>query len=390
MSNVLFIVESPFSDRDYKRFGVDILIQQGFSVHVFDCTPMLNPRLYNKHSSVKKEKNFSYQTILHSDKFVEHLKLIGGQITAIALIQFRLSSYKIFKILLRHKIEYSLIMFPPVPVETLRAKIPLVKRINTKIRSMSLNTLRTLAIYRLPLWMLRIESARYVFCAVDLPYNQPKIVDNRSERCIIHSLDYEIYQEDLAQSDNGYGSIVFLDQSLPIHPDFINEPVTNLPPKEKYFNEMSDFFETLEKKFKVKVVVSAHPRSDILLLSKFYKGREVFINRTNDLVKNSVFCVAHYSNAINYAALHNKPLKLVTTNDIDKCSLMRSCIDAYASYFNASVFNISNRSDLCFFNDLDVDEKIYKRFVNNFVKSEGSSVDKYWITVGRKIGLLFK
>ena len=122
MRNVLFIVESPFSARDYKRFGVDVLIQQGFLVHIFDCTPMLNPPLYNKKTLVKKTKNYSYQTIVHSVKFVEYLKLIGSHVTAIALIKFRLLSYKIFKILSRYKIEYSLISFPPVPAEAIRAK----------------------------------------------------------------------------------------------------------------------------------------------------------------------------------------------------------------------------------------------------------------------------
>lgn len=390
MSNVLFITETPFNARDYKRFGVDSLIQQGFSVHVFDCTPMIHPILYDKQTLVKKAKNYSYQTIVHSVMFVEHLKLIGGHVTAIPLIKFRLLSYKIFKILSRYEIEYSLFSFPQSPAEAIRAKKSFGERFITNVRSLSISRLQTHAIYRLPLWLLGLSPARYVFCAVDSSNNHLNIIDNRTERCVIHSLDYEIYQEDIEYDDNYYGKIVFLDQSLSIHPDFLIAPVNSLPPKEKYFDEMCGLFESLEKRYAVEVIVSSHPRSDLSLLSKYYKGRKVFKGRTNDLVKNSSFCVAHYSTSINYAVLHNKPLLLVTTSDVEKCSHMQRCINAYASYFNVSAFNISNDVDLSFIDDLGIDENVYGQYKKDFIKSEGSLVGNFWTIVGRKINLLFK
>ena len=390
MSNVVVIVESPFDARDYKRYGVDALIEQGCSVHVFDCTPMLNPQLYDAQMLGKIRKNYIHHVISDRDTFIGHLTEINGHLTAIALIQFRLLSYKVFRILSRYNIEYSLLSFPPIPAETIRAQKSFGERFVTGVRSISVSMLQTHAIYRLPLWLLRLSSARYVFCAVDSSKNQPNITDNGSERCVIHSLDYEIYEDDVEYDDNYYGSIVFLDQSLPIHPDFIVAPVTSLPPKDKYFDEMCDFFETLEKRYAVEVIISAHPRSDLSLLSKYYKGRKVFKERTNDLVKSSSFCVAHYSTSINYAVLHNKSLIFVTTSDVEKCSHMRRCINAYASYFNVSAFNISNGVDLSFIDDLGVDENVYGQYKNDFIKSEGSSAGNFWTTVGRKIKLLSK
>ena len=390
MSNVLFITETPFNARDYKRFGVDSLIQQGFSVHVFDCTPMLHPILYDKQTLVKKAKNYSYQTIVHSVMFVEHLKLIGGHVTAIPLIKFRLLSYKIFKILSRYKIEYSLFSFSLSPAEAIRAKKSFGERFITYVRLLSVSRLQTKAIYRLPLWLLGLSPARYEFCALDSSNKHPNIIDNRTERFVIHSLDYEIYQEDIEYDDHFSGSIIFLDQNWPIHPDFTLEAITSLPPKKKYFDEMCDLFEMLEERYATEVIISAHPSSNVSLLHKNFKGRKVFSGRVNDLVKSSSFCIAHHSTSINYAVLHNKPLMFVTTSDVEKCSHMQSCIKAYTSYFNVSAFNISNDVDLSFIDDLGIDENVYGQYKKDFIKSEGSLVGNFWTIVGRKINLLFK
>ena len=140
---------------------------------------------------------------------------------------------------------------------------------------------------------------------------------------------------------------------------------------------------SLGKKFNLKVIISAHPRSDVILLSKYYKGREVFTQRTNELVKRSEFCIAHYSTSINYAVLHEKPIIFITTNDIDRCDHMRKCIMAYVHYFNTSVLNISNDFHLPDINSIN--KKEYKQYKYDFIKSKNSLDGRFWKIVGEKI-----
>src|SRR3989442_12882346 len=41
-----FLIESPFNERDYNRFGIEILQTNGFQVEVWDCTTFINPEVY--------------------------------------------------------------------------------------------------------------------------------------------------------------------------------------------------------------------------------------------------------------------------------------------------------------------------------------------------------
>ena len=45
ISKIIFLIEYPFNQRDYEKFGIDIFIQDGFDVYIWDFTPFLYPEV---------------------------------------------------------------------------------------------------------------------------------------------------------------------------------------------------------------------------------------------------------------------------------------------------------------------------------------------------------
>jgi hypothetical protein len=388
MKNIIIIVESSFSSRDYGRFGVSILLDKGYDVHVFDCTPMLCPKLPLSKMVGTVSDKFRHHYICNTTTFVDALLKIRGSVFALSYVQYRALSYKIYRVLSKYKINYGYIALPPVVMETIALNESDISTGYAFFKKICKINIKEQAVRRLPLSLLRLRSAKYVFYGSRLSNTNLKFIDRYTEKCCLHSFDYEVYKEDLEEDNRYYDDIVFLDQSLPIHPDFLRSPVDSMPPTEKYYDEMCSLFDQLEKNYGRNVIISAHPRMDPLLLSVYFKDRTVIIGRTNELVKKSKFCVAHYSTAINFAALHNKPILFVTTDDIEKCSHMKRCQDAYTNYFKTKGINISNGLDIFGMKDFPIKATNYGNYKNDFIKSDNSVEGEYWATVAGKINSL--
>ena len=57
--------------------------------------------------------------------------------------------------------------------------------------------------------------------------------------------------------------VVFLDQNLLHHTDFIREKVKLNIQKDKYYEQLNTLFEKIENQFGFRVVIAAHPRANI-------------------------------------------------------------------------------------------------------------------------------
>ena len=104
--------------------------------------------------------------------------------------------------------------------------------------------------------------------------------------------------------------VVFLDVFLPYHPD---TPLMNLPLIEYpdiYFSEMNSFFDLIEDKYNLEVVIAAHPSANYI--GNEFNDRKIIENRTRELVRSSEFVLSHHSNSISYAILYNKDIVFST------------------------------------------------------------------------------
>jgi hypothetical protein len=111
---------------------------------------------------------------------------------------------------------------------------------------------------------------------------------------------------------------VFLDEYLPYHPDVEMMGMKTVEAV-SYYNSLNRFFETIEVRYNITVVIAAHPKSDYK--ENPYEGRMLIKDKTENLIKNSEFVIDHFSTAISYAILNYKPLLLIYTNSIKEVFL---------------------------------------------------------------------
>ena len=132
---------------------------------------------------------------------------------------------------------------------------------------------------------------------------------------------------------------VFLDENFVEHPDikFANNS-HNLfwPKKDIYYAELVDFFDKLEKKYNLKVIIAAHPTTK----KNSFKSYKMYFEKTKSLVENSKFCILHQSSSINFSILSKKKMLFITTDEIEKCYLKKQIFEL-ANYFNVKPLNIS-------------------------------------------------
>jgi hypothetical protein len=130
----------------------------------------------------------------------------------------------------------------------------------------------------------------------------------------INYVDYERYQ----RSRFVTGRItcgdycVFLDEGAVYNEGVKILQLGEMSP-EKFFGALNKFFDHIERKFSMKVVVAAHP--GIHYDKGIFAGREIYEGKTCELVKDCKLAIAQSSTANSFAVLYYKPLVFVYTDE---------------------------------------------------------------------------
>lgn len=106
---------------------------------------------------------------------------------------------------------------------------------------------------------------------------------------------------------------VFLDDFLPLHPDFALNGRSSVSP-ELYYTQLRRFFAAAEEQWDVRFVIAAHPRSSYS--DNPFGGREIVRARTAELVRDAVVVAAHGSTSVAFAIIYAKPICLLHSPEI--------------------------------------------------------------------------
>lgn len=163
--------------------------------------------------------------------------------------------------------------------------------------------------------------------------------------------------------------IVFCDNYFPYHPDLrAIYKYKTLPDGKLYQNLMKSYFDFLESKYKMPVVIAAHPKSD-------YKGgefgnRKVIKYQTQSLVKYSKMVTLHVCNTTSYAVICDKPIAFVTTNDYISLPHIRKTMDMLArNTLGLPYFNIEDENYKVSFSFNKVSPVLRKKYIYNYLTS---------------------
>ncbi len=185
----------------------------------------------------------------------------------------------------------------------------------------------------------------------------------------INHPDYEKFRFGAHRDIIGENYIVFCDIYFPLHPDLFHFcKIKSKVDVEKYRSEMRKYFDYIEKRYDMPVIIAAHPKSD-------YKGAE-FGNRkiikyeTDNLVNHASMMVLHVSGALSYGILNDLPLAFVETEDYLRIGTNERYLKNLANRILGMPFYNLDKDNLDKIEFRKVDPNLRKEYIYTYLTSE--------------------
>lgn len=320
MKKILIINQDPLTYRVYTGFCVEYFLEQGVSVTYLDLSNFYYPNLV-MHNVLNKEFVVKINFL---DEILNYLMtMIDFSETIIMLgANFVWKSRKIFYFLFQSNAF--------IVKVSIYANNMLSSSFFTKFNGKTFCDIWDVVFRKIYQCLFNVKIYKFIFSSSILS----------SDRIKINHPDYESYINSNIKSNNPPKHIVFLDEYFPLHPEILYwfkvdlSDVTQL-----YYSEMNTFFDFLEKKYKLPVVVAAHPKSSYK--GNEYGGRKIIRDNTCELVHESLFVVMHQSTSMSYAILDYKPIAVVTCAEYKRLPRkIRWFQDQIANYFNLPIVDL--------------------------------------------------
>lgn len=388
---IIYFIISPFCKRDYDRFGIDIIKNNGFEVEVWDLTPVIDREVYK---TIKVPDPINYKQIncklfLDKSELYREIKKISKDSLVITIFGIDYKTYSLYKELSRSGIPYALFHANTIPLYgktvsgyALSSRGGLILFLN-KIKHANLSKFKKYIFSRIPKCILKIKPPAFILAGGSQTIANYKPPIGKNTKIIWgHTLDYDLYLEDLQNpSTNEYKMkkyAVFIDGYWPFYPDYVRMNVKPPVTPENYYPLLCDFFSNIEKERGYEVIIAAHPRSNYEERPDYFEGRKTIRGKTRDLIRDSELVLMHYSTSLNFAVLYEKPVIFFTTNEMEKFNIDANYIRAYSSEINKKFINISRDYEIDWGEELRIDEKSYADYKEKYIKRRNTEDKFFW------------
>ena len=368
-AEILILVESPFSKRDYDRFGVDVL-RRHFAVSILDCTAWLRPDFWLKYGNCVFACD-GYVQIADAGAFAARLEqVVGARTVAVDYLGAGIPVSKARCALNAAGVRRVVVDHGLIPAPAMGPATKLRRLINSGPAAV----------------MRRVK----VFFAHRLMKEPPPDVilssgtaagtDGGSRRLWAHSFDYDIFLAERGGSDSSRGRYaVFLDEDMAYHSDFDGQGIRTPVTENEYFGGLARAFDEVERRFGLKVVVAAHPRARYDLRPSLWKDRLLEQGNTARLVRDASLVILHQSTAISFAVMWRKPVLLLTSHQL-RPSYLQPRIEELARLLDVPLLNV----DVDDVDALDerrlfrINEAAYAAYSESFIKRKGTPDLPVW------------
>lgn len=376
IKRVYFIFVTPVLSSYTDRYAINYLQNLGWKTYILDLSAIVNP---DAHKAVK--------TGLVNDKHVErfflkknfnnYMKKIHENSFIVMTVDFYLDSYFVHRAIKNNcKLVYMNRIDTNLEIKGMDKK----KRLLDMVLSFSCKRLMNSLFIRIPRKWLPVKAADLIILGGRMNREQYLNLCYHDDSALvshIHTLDYDRYlkikEDSISLVDAPY--CVFIDAFLPYHPDNAEKNIYHNPGS--YYDDLKRFFNHIETKYGIKVVVASHPRADLSIQKKVYAGFDVLRYKTGELIKNCEFVISHFSISTCYAALFNKPVVFTTTDSIVNDRDWNDIVMSYSMLFGSEIVNISLLDNLEKFQiPMTINKKLYHEFIVNYLKANYSENDK--------------
>ena len=371
MKSVGFFVFAPFTQRDYNRFGIEIL-KKNFNVYVLDFNKIFGSDLNNQYEIYKFEGYFSINSL---DEFMHFSNKLSLDY-AIDFLDISPISFKIRNFLQKQNVSITKVQNGLQPKHTPRNYF--VEKIKENLFSKSSWKKIIFKIHKL----LYPKSYFYSDEILVGGLSGLNLIAAKFSKTIIpcHSFDYDIYLNLKNQTKiKSEKYLVFIDQYLAFHPDIKFLKLKQIVSPDKYYKSLEFFFKKVEAFYNLKLVVAAHPRSNYHLYPEIFKERKIIKGKTAELIKDCEHVFMHASNALSFAVLFRKPIYFITTDEINNSSFSKM-MNVFSGFFSKKYLNIDsfNKKDLIKFLNNPIKRSLYKKYESSYLIHPSSPKKFFW------------
>lgn len=370
MKSLYFIHRFPFNKEAFNRDEFEYFSSQGYNVKYLEISHLLKKR---KFDVIYPESIKQYVIHFKSRKaFKNFLKLKSARenliITDVGLLA---NSAWMFLAIFKANIPYILFENAVLPLFgaqkiTSASKLKsVVKRINFKKL-----LLKPIDVAQLSLAKSKKQKPQLVITSKNkLSTEKRNLLTSDTKVLKTVSMDYHLAESLSDKREITEKYAVFIDQFFVHHPDFKTNYIVHHFTAEEYYSELNAFFKYFEKETGLKVIIAAHPRRANAISNDFDDNFPVYFNKTALLVKHSELVLQHFSTAINYIAIFNKPFLLLDSDLFEK-STVRNRINMFNDFFHVSKTNmskiISNNKPIKI---PEHNMELYAKFMEKYVKN---------------------
>ncbi len=371
MVNIFFIHRFPFTKDAFIRDEFEYFTSKGFNVRYLDVSHLLKKKKleantpdylqeYVIHFNTKKEFTCFLKNNADNSFIVSDVGLLFNS----AWLYLAIFKAKIPHVAFENSVMPKVKTKPSVKESRLKI-VKQIKRFNyTKLYNKPLELIYyTLAKLHLQPAVMAITSRK------KLNAEKRVLCGKNTEIRYSMSLDYKIAEQVNGERLIGCDYAVFVDQYFNHHPDFKTNHIVHYFTADQYYPELNQFLHTFSKATGLKVVIASHPRRNSIQAKDFDSEFELFYNQTASLIKHAKVSLIHFSTAINFAVLFNKPFILLTS-DLFKRSSIESNVEMFASYFEKLPVNLTNYSSQFIIKELEtpINKEKYEAFINDYIK----------------------
>jgi hypothetical protein len=322
----IYVLQTPFTLRDYKRHGMDIMVKNGIEVVVIDASRVIYPKIVFNDSRLKSHDNIELATCSDILAFRRELSRHVDADLIINLTQSGIltrSNLSIMRAISLSTLPYMIWIGPIFP--GWRDNVTR-NRVNRSLRNLvSLihkKDYLSSIIAKLPIQWLGVRHANFALTSEPLQQRPNSFIGPETRIIQGNHPDFSLYLDYLDEDHQEKDQAVFIDQNLPFHHDLQHTRTKGIEP-EPYYEALERFFKHVERTLGLKVVVALHPRADKEQIQGYFPGRKLVHHATHRLVLESRLVLAHSSTTISMAIMAYKPLIIITTDGLWKLGVER-------------------------------------------------------------------
>jgi hypothetical protein len=375
---IIYLINSPLSDRDFDRYGIQKWINCGWSVKAFDITKILRPEFSISVSSPKTSVDFELTQFDSINEILLALKSLENKAVFVDIIDFGSIESKIRAAAFREGVLIRL-RYGTIPV--LKSEIN-AKKILKLFKQPYITILKIIE---------KIRVRRYVpnYWVVGGSESMAGINGEKSLIILAHNRDYDSFIQEGVDNLNQVGNyILFLDQYGPYHSDFIHCNITPFVTADNYYHVIDSGLSRMAGSWGLDVKVAAHPRSAYETKQIKYE-HPIFRGNTFKLIRGARVVVAHDSTSLQWAIIMKKPLIFVTTDEIQNTATSSWYADSIHSFATSLGKNVVNLNQISKIHDwspyLDIDEEKYEKYIYSYITQVEKPKKMYWDVVIERI-----